>query len=97
MSTQLLTSLDLDLDLDHGDTQPGPGVLEAPWSLGQVASLREFQLEAHHPYCCPNCSPHWGSCVLQARPHGLTCSDCLHTQTWAHAFQLDWSWRDRWV
>lgn len=86
-----------------GGAAPGPlgGMIHAPFTGDQVASLNNFQLHGMmHPFTCGSEEPHDGPRpALIAGTNGWTCpgrrqgQSCDYHQDWAHAFMADWSWK----
>jgi hypothetical protein len=80
---------------------PLGGMVTAPFSTDQVASLSAYQRSgAFHPFTCPRDHVHGPSPVLEATPAGWRCSAlatddawCSYLQDWAHGFMANWSWR----
>ena len=80
------------------------GKVLAPLTDDQIASLNAYQESEYvHPYTCGSQSCPGrdliGDLPMAADRAGLHCigGACGHayTQTWAHAWTADWSWRQR--
>ena len=78
------------------------GKVLAPFTDDQVASLNAYQESEHvHPYTCGSQSCPGrdvaGDLPMAADRGGLHCiggaCGMAYTQTWAHAWTADWSWR----
>lgn len=79
------------------------GLVNAPWTCEQVATLNRYQREAPmHPFTCGSNNRmdaahtahqkesgdrDYG--LLVATPDGWACPACDYTQTWAHDFMAD--------
>lgn len=65
-------------------------VINAPWSVEQVANLSEYQSAGFmHPYTCGECGEN-----LVAGSDGWSCPNDTYTQRWAHGFTADREWLD---
>lgn len=73
------------------------GKTEAPFVAEQVNSLNDYQRSGvFHPFTCgrdPRSAHSDGEGILVARRDGWMCPDDDYTQTWAHDFMADGSWR----
>lgn len=73
--------------------------VDAPFTVDQVTSLNEYQRSGvGHPFTCPALEHRGnhsdGEGVLVAVRGGWMCPDGDgYTQTWAHSFMADGSWR----
>ncbi len=91
------------------DTEPVRGPVDvdktvlSPGTPQQVDSLNAFQASGKfHPYTCPHrgngnhpAVEPYDRGMLVATTGGWACPNvrCDYTQTWAHRFTADWSWR----
>lgn len=74
----------------------------APFTPDQVMSLNEFQASGlMHPFTCPHrregahleYTSDFPEDVLHATVDGWVCTVCDYTQSWAHLFMADWTWK----
>jgi hypothetical protein len=81
-----------------------PDFARAPFADEQVASLNAYQKSEYvHPYTCGAETCHYRDVIgddlpMAADRGGLHCINgfgCKYTQTWAHTWTADWSWRRR--
>jgi ribosomal protein S27AE len=72
--------------------------IEAPFTEDQVKSLNGYQKSGYcHPFTCGNdkCpKPRFEHSILVAKSDGWHCPRCAYTQTWAHKFMADGSWKE---
>lgn len=68
----------------------------APWTADQVASLNGYQHGGYgHPFTGAR-KPNGDETVLIATPDGwIEHEGGPVTQTWAHLFMVDWTWKQR--
>lgn len=81
-------------------TDPLTHHIRAPFTQDQVWSLNAYQDSApFHPYTCPNRTTHPDDGrrdrgILIATTLGWTCPHCTYTQTWAHQWTANWTWKN---
>lgn len=67
--------------------------VDAPFTPDQVESLNAYQVAGvFHEFTCGG--DHDESAMLLATTDGWVCSTlCGYTQSWAHEWMADWSWK----